>query len=152
MLAIADLAGADWPVKARTAASRLMGAAEDSDPIVDLLTDIHEILTTVSGSMIGTADLLAKLTAREDRPWATWRKDDKPITGRGLARLLGPLGVHPGKQGDVRGYRTDAFEDAMSRYLPSHVSKCLSTNNDGAKVTNTSRFRDEHRNRKRRAG
>jgi hypothetical protein len=84
-----------------------------------------------SGTVLATKDLLAKLTAQEDRPWATWRKDDKPMTGRALARLLGPLGIHPRSAGSLRGYRTDAFADAIARYLPSQVSKRQNVNNDG---------------------
>ena len=38
-------------------------------------------------------------------------------------RLLGPLGIGPDRHetlsGRVRGYRRDAFRDAMARYLPS---------------------------------
>lgn len=54
------------------------------------------------------------------RPWATWRKGDKPITPRGLAKLLEPLSIYRNQfklDGErVRGYRRDAFDDAIARY------------------------------------
>jgi hypothetical protein len=47
---------------------------------------------------------------------------DLPITARGLACLLTPLNVRAGqfKVGgrNVRGYRREAFADAIKRYLP----------------------------------
>jgi hypothetical protein len=125
LLAIADLAGGDWPVRGRRAAVTLMGTAEDTDPTIELLTDLRDILTNeIHNDMIPTKDILEKLVARDDRPWATWRRD-KPITAAGLARLLGPLGIHPDQRRigrDVlRGYRRTAFDDAIARYLPSQA-------------------------------
>lgn len=131
LLAIADLAGDEWPDRARRAALALAGSIEDSDFVVELLCDVADILNEFSDTVIPTKDLLAKLVEREDRPWATWRKDDKPITGRGLARLLGPLGIHPTRLEQVRGYRRDAFNDALARYPPMQVSLCHFLNETG---------------------
>jgi hypothetical protein len=136
LLAIADMAGGEWPESARKAAVVLMGAVEDLDPVVDLLIDLQDILAEypmmpeMTSTIISTKDLIEKLTAREDRPWASWRHD-KPITGRGLARLLGPLGIHPIHLRTARGYRVDAFTEAFARYLPSQASQCHNANNDG---------------------
>ncbi len=132
LLAIADLAGGDWPSQARSAVVALCGAREDHDIVVELLRDVADFLPEHAGAVIATKDLLAMLTALEDRPWAAWRHD-KPITGRGLARLLGPLGIHPGHLERVRGYRRDAFDDAIARYLPSQVSMCQNAGETGPK-------------------
>jgi hypothetical protein len=133
LLAIADLAGGDWPVRARRAAVALMGTVEDADPTVELLTDLVEILASTTDTIIPTKDILEQLVARDDRPWPTWRHG-KPITARGLARLLGPLGIHPDRHlRTVRGYRADAFTDAIARYLPIEPSQCHNLNNDGPK-------------------
>jgi uncharacterized protein DUF3631 len=94
------------------------------------LTDIQPIMRTTIASVIPTKDLIATLTAADDRPWATWRHD-KPITPRALARLLGPLGIHPCSDRSLRGYRADAFSDAIARYLPSEVSKRHNPNETG---------------------
>jgi hypothetical protein len=130
LLAISDVAGGLWPTRARTAALALAGAAEETDSVVELLRDLSHLLSRCTDDPILTKDILAKLTALDDRPWATWRHD-KPLTGRSLARLLGPLGIHPCSTGSLRGYRADAFSDAIARYLPSNVSKRQNINNDG---------------------
>src|SRR5207344_76385 len=118
LLALADLAGAEWPERARRAAIILAGGTEDTDIVVELLRDLYVFLMTTNDVIVGTKTILENLTALEDRPWASWRHD-KPITARGLARLLGPLGVHPVSNGQLRGYRRDAFSDSIGRYLPS---------------------------------
>ncbi len=130
LLALADLAGADWADRARQAAIVLAGAREDTDIVVELLRDVRDILNDSTVAVIATNDLLEKLKAADDRPWATWRHD-KPITGRGLARLLGPLGIHPTRLERLRGYRRDAFDDAIARYLPSQVSLRQEPNKHG---------------------
>jgi hypothetical protein len=134
LLAIADLAGDGWPERARSAAVALMGTSEDTDPVVELLTDVREILRNYQGDTIPTKALIEALVADEARPWATWRKGDKPITARGLARLLGPLGVHPMRDRAFRGYRIDGFDDAIGRYLPLQASMRHVPNVDGLKA------------------
>jgi hypothetical protein len=137
LMAIADLAGGDWPARARRAAVVLMGGIEDADPTIELLTDIADILTNdITDDMMSTKDLLEKLVARDDRPWPTWHRG-KPLTARGLARLLGPLGVHPHQRrlaGQVlRSYRRTCLEAAIARYLPNYPLQRDSANESGPK-------------------
>lgn len=133
LLAIADMASGEWPDRARRAALALAGSIEDQDIVVELLRDVADVLIEYTDSVIPTKDLLAKLVEQDDRPWATWRHD-KPITARGLARLLTPLGIHADRHlRTVRGYRSDAFTDAIARYLPSQVSMCHNPNESGPK-------------------
>jgi putative DNA primase/helicase len=132
LLAIADLAGGEWPTRARQAALALAGAVVDTDVVVELLADVADIIVTATDTVIPTKMLLDKLIEREERPWATWRHD-KPITARGLARLLGPLGVHPLQLERVRGYRVDAFTDPIARYLATYPCKRQKPNKDGDK-------------------
>ena len=60
----------------------------------------------------------------EDAPWADWY--GKPLTARGLARLLEPYGVSPILRrvgGDrIRGYWAADLVDAWRRYVPLHTS------------------------------
>jgi Protein of unknown function (DUF3631) len=86
LFAIADAAAGDWPDWARQAALALVATADDTDSVVELLTDLKPILDQTQAAVIPTADLVASLVAMDDRPWATWRHQEKPITGRGLAR------------------------------------------------------------------
>jgi Protein of unknown function (DUF3631) len=132
LVAIADAAGGAWPERARKAATVLSGSVEDTDVTIELLRDVAAILADHSTAVIPTKELLEKLVEQDDRPWATWRKDDKPITARGLTRLLGPLGIHPDRHlRTKRGYRVDAFSDAMARYLPLQVSQRHNANEIG---------------------
>ncbi len=135
LLAIADSAGANWGVRARQGAEALRGAAEDTDIVVELLRDIHEVLRTHPGDVIATSVLLDRLVEAEERPWSEWRRGH-PLTARGLACLLEPLGVHPDRcdtpSGRLRGYRRDAFRDAIARYLPPQASMCPKASMSGA--------------------
>ena len=130
LLAIADCAGADWAGRARQAAEALGGQVEDADPGVQLLQDIRNVLDHHDGDVIATNVLLDRLVDAEDRPWREWRRGH-PLTARGLACLLEPLGVQPDRcdtpTGRLRGYRRDALRDAIARYLPSHASMCPKT-------------------------
>jgi hypothetical protein len=133
LFAVADMAGGDWPVRTRRAAVALMGSVDDTDPTIELLKDIFaEVMPDESRQVIPTEEIRTKLIALEHRPWATWRRD-KPISARGLARLLDPLGVHPIRLEHLRGYRRDAFEGLIARYLPIQASLRQPTNNDGPK-------------------
>lgn len=130
LLAIADAAGGSWPDSARAAALVLARGDEDADVSIELLRDLSEFVSqALPDDAISSEALIQYLTADSDRPWADWR-GGKPITARGLARILGPLGAHPDrhetKRGRVRGYRVSALRDALVRYLPDYASKCPS--------------------------
>ncbi len=57
----------------------------------------------------------------EDAPWVEWA--GKPLTARGLARILGryeikpKTGRFPGHETTVRGYQREQFVDAWNRYV-----------------------------------
>jgi hypothetical protein len=141
LLAIADLAGNEWPDAARRAAIELSGAAVDTDITVELLRDIAEIIEGQSGA-IAASVLLERLTADEDRRWREWRAG-RPLSARGLARLLAPLEIHPDRHdtasGRLRGYRIEVLRQAIARYVPSHVSMCPKPNESGANLLNRKR-------------
>jgi putative DNA primase/helicase len=122
MLAIADLAGGDWPRRAREAACVLSGDGHDTSAInVDLLADIQAAFG--ESDIITSADLVAALVTDLERPWATWGKGAKPLTQNQLARLLRPFciiseTVHPVGRPDAKGYKRSSFESAWAGYLP----------------------------------
>jgi hypothetical protein len=139
LLAIADLMGGEWPQRARQAAVALMGAVEDSDPGIELLKDLHEILAESDDETIPTTDLIEKLTALEDRPWATWNHG-RSMTPNALARQLKRFGILPaGKvrlspQKVARSYRRALFEDAFARYLPFKAEQRNKPNENGPEL------------------
>jgi hypothetical protein len=126
LLAIADLAGEDWPRRAREAACILSGDGHDSNAInVELLGDIEAAFGELDA--ITSVDLVAALVADPERPWATWTKGDKPLTPNQLARLLRPFAiisetVHPVGRPHAKGYRRARFEDAWASYLGQNPS------------------------------
>ena len=129
-LAIADLAGGDWPQKAPTAAQTLSTQGTDQDERsrgVILLADVRRVFDErqkkggIDADRISSTDLVVDLVALTDRPWATWSRG-KPITAVAVARLLKSFGIAPntikladGKQ--PNGYKRSQFDDAFGRYL-----------------------------------
>jgi hypothetical protein len=120
LLAIADLAGGDWPQRAREAARALSGDGHEAVSDVELLRDIRTAFG--DSDVITSADLVAALVADPERPWATWGKGDKPLTPNGLARLLKPFTiisetVHPLGRPHAKGYKRVHFEEVWAGYL-----------------------------------
>ncbi len=123
LLAIADLAGGEWPKRARQAAVILSGAdaQEEEDIRVLLLSDIRDIFERRRTDRVRTEALLEELASHEERPWREWKKG-QPLSPHGLAKLLRSFGVAPKTYRDGfgnlnKGYLRPVFEDAFGRYL-----------------------------------
>ena len=123
LLAIADLVGGEWPMRARRAAQAAIAAGSD-DPSVraTLLADIRTIFAERRSEKLSSTELVGALIALEGRPWAEW-KGGKPITPNSLASLLKPFGIISGTiridNTTPKGYQLAHFEDAFARYLPA---------------------------------
>ena len=125
LLAIAESAGADWADRARKAATAIEGVRDGGDIEVELLADIKAAFDADGLSEISTKDLIAALTAHEERPWATYNRGN-PINAHRLGRILRKYGI---VSEDVRpngihakGYKRVHFEEAWERYLaPKNV-------------------------------
>jgi hypothetical protein len=119
LLAIADLAGGDWPDRARRALVELHGGRDidDESAGVRLLSDIRSVF---DDERLSTEAVLERLRDLEEAPWGDWF--GKPLSARSLAKMLRPYGIGPHSDGTSRGYRREAFEGAWARYLPPQVS------------------------------
>ena len=121
LLAIAEMAGGDWPERAWNAAEALNSRDAVEAIGIFALTDTRMIFTEHNVERISSTNLAAALAELENRPWPEFSKG-KEITTAGLARLLAPFKITPSKWRDgsetVRGYEASAFGDAWSRYLP----------------------------------
>lgn len=123
LLAIADLAGGDWPERARLAAVRLSTGEnrEDESAGVLLLRDLRDIFDANETARMTTTAIISALVSIETSPWAEWR-GGRPITPNGLASLLRAFRISPTTvrvgQTVARGYKRESFEDAFSRYAP----------------------------------
>jgi hypothetical protein len=136
LLAVADLAGGDWPARARAAAtsiSRAAVVADESSTGIQLLADIRTVFADKSVDRLATAELLEALCELEESSWATWSRGN-PISKRKVGVLLNPYGVRPKtlRVGTTtpRGYERDAFEDAWARYCPSQDERTATTRNN----------------------
>jgi hypothetical protein len=121
LLAITELAGGNWPTRARQAALVLSGsvkASHESDS-VKLLRDLHGILRPDRLRLPSTV-ICEELHAIEESPWVEWY--GKPLTVRGLAKLLSRYDIEPKAfrfgEHTLRGYERAWFEDVWVRYLP----------------------------------
>jgi hypothetical protein len=147
LLAIADLAGDDWPRRAREAACLLSGEGHDATSIgVELLADIQRAFGDALA--LRSIDLVAKLNADPERPWIEW-KNGKPLTPKQLGSLLAPFGITSETVSipdlaDAKGYKRIRFEELWAVYLPgqnslsdrsSHSETSKRRNADGAGVS-----------------
>jgi hypothetical protein len=121
LLAIADLAGGDWPDRARAAALELSGNGEREDDSMTaiLLRDIFSVFESTDIDRYRTADLIDELSKIEESPWGDWF--GKPISPQALSKLLRPHRIRTlpiwidGEK--ARGYKLDQFSDAFLRVL-----------------------------------
>lgn len=120
LLAIADHAGGDWPVRARMAAVALVADSKDSTPSlgVKLLMDLKQIFA--DKELLATDEIIKGLCAITESPWNDIR--GKPIDARRLANHLKGYGIHSKniRVGATvsKGYARDDLHDAWQRYLP----------------------------------
>jgi hypothetical protein len=130
LLAVADLAGGDWPRLAREAATALVNAARENEPSLNirLLADLRAIFESqehVKGEALATKDILASLCLLEDAPWKDLK--GKLITDRQLSWRLGEYGVKPKTvrigAGTLRGYTRADLHDVWQRYLPPSAER-----------------------------
>jgi len=122
LLALADLAGGEWPQLARQAAIGLTTSAQESSPIASLLFDICLVFTIGQTDRIFSRTLTEELNLRfTDRPWAETKKGQQ-IDGLWLAQQLRPYGIRPrtlwiGEE-QAKGYYQEDFTEAFQRYIP----------------------------------
>jgi putative DNA primase/helicase len=126
LLAIADVAGGEWPKQARRAAETLsVLAVPPQSKGVMLLSDIRDTFAAQDADRIFSTDLAEALVALEGRPWGE-RNGGGPINANAIAVLLAPYRIKPRdirKRSVVRkGYRAKQFNDAFARYLPKQNS------------------------------
>jgi len=138
LLAIADVAGGDWPELVRKSMLGMLDGTDDSiGP--KLLKDIQDIFESQSVERIFSDDLVEALTDRKESPWCDWNRG-KGLSQNGLARLLKPFEIHSKTMriGENRrkGYELISFNDAFKRYIPlippiSTVTAGQTNNNNG---------------------
>lgn len=137
LIAVADLAGGDWPARARKAAA-VLTAEDDTDTSLGarLLTDLREVFG--DADRLHGETILEALRKIPEAPWGDYF--GRAVTARDLAKLLKPYGVTATdvKIGGVtkRGYRRDHLHDPWTRYLPPpHGGSATSATSATAQVS-----------------
>jgi Protein of unknown function (DUF3631) len=123
LVAVADLAGGDWPARARAAAAVLAAdaAEQDTDSSLGLrlLADLRTVFNP-DEERLETKAVLDRLCRLDESPWEDLR--GKRLDARALATLLRPYAIKPKviRVGEAtpRGYERADFHDAWRRYLP----------------------------------
>jgi hypothetical protein len=131
LLTIADLAGGEWPQRAREAFAAMQAETDEDSRGALLLSDVRDILTAREVDRIASADLLAALVEIEARPWSEFGRSGKPMTANALARMLKGFGIGTTQarigSKNLHCYLRSSFDDAFARYLPAqplHRYKC----------------------------
>jgi hypothetical protein len=142
LLAIADLAGGDWPERARTAAVRLSGAEvrnEEESQLALLLANIQHVFKSNGTQRYRTADLIDELCKIEESPWGDWY--GKPITAQALSKLLRPFRIKTMPiwvDGQTfRGYKAEQFTEAFHRVLGVRSVRNVSSRSASEAAPNT---------------
>jgi Protein of unknown function (DUF3631) len=129
LLAIAEVAGGEWPDKARKAAASMTSADDDHFSLVELaLSDMRTIFAEQEQDRMSFEELVTALTAIEGRPWATYAKDDTPMKPTHLAALMRKAKLVTSRQWReedrrCRGYQLSDLKDAFERYLPPEAQR-----------------------------
>jgi Protein of unknown function (DUF3631)/Domain of unknown function (DUF3854) len=132
LLTVADLAGGDWPERAREACTAFVTGAQDDTQTTTgtrLLTALRDLFYADKSTLDGpatdmfSADILRALNGQEEAPWGRWN-DGKGINPSDLARSLRPYGVRSKSlrvgERTGKGYARADLEDTWSRYVAKH--------------------------------
>jgi hypothetical protein len=121
LLAIADLAGGDWPMRARAAAVELSSgeAREEESLSIRLLSDVRQVFEATGADGLKTSVLISELAAIEESPWGDWY--GKQFTPQALSKLLKPYHIRTlsiwVEGAKARGYKREQFAEVWGRYL-----------------------------------
>jgi putative DNA primase/helicase len=121
LLAIADMAGGDWPRLAKNAALTISKSEQSPASVgTELLQDIYDIFQAKRLDRIGTSNLIESLCENEELSWATYNRG-RQLSPKQLANKLKAYGISSKnlKSGFqvLKGFDREQFEEAFARYL-----------------------------------
>jgi hypothetical protein len=128
LIAVADLAGADWPTVARNAAVVLTDDRDQAAAVSDRLRLLADCRTAFgTADALPTAVLIGRLRSDPESPW----NDHGPagITPMKLAEMLREYDIRSANIrfgepiGQVKGYYRADFVDTWARYCPQTQGK-----------------------------
>jgi Protein of unknown function (DUF3631) len=112
LLAVADLAGGDWPQRAWAAARVLTAASESaaagSSLELTLLADLRTVFDKADSDRLPTSYVLEELHKLDESPWSHVGRPPRPLDANRLSYRLKDYGIRPRviRLGDqtTRGY------------------------------------------------
>jgi len=122
LVILAELAGGDWPHRARRACLWTSGAKEEvatQDIGIRLLADIREVFG--DDQELTPTVLISRLSEIEDAPWSTY-SSGRPITPHKVALMLKRFGVKAFKRKKANYYRKSDLARVWGLYLPDQTS------------------------------
>ncbi|TDU89447.1 uncharacterized protein DUF3631 [Kribbella voronezhensis] len=137
LIALADLAGGDWPRRARNAALTLIAELQDSTEASQSIRLLIDCRTAFGAARaLPSTVIVQRLRHDEESPWAEVPAPGG-LTVRRLAALLREYDITPknhrwedGTQS--KGYARDDFADTWARYCPTEAE----TTTEGEPVPN----------------
>ena len=124
LIAVADLAGGNWPERGRRAAQALTAAREGDTEYSDRLRLLLDCRTSFgSFDAIPSHVLIDRLKALPETPWADF--NGTGLTAMKLGVLLRDYEIgsenitFPAPTGRIKGYWRKDFTDAWQRYCPA---------------------------------
>ncbi|MEV7354253.1 DUF3631 domain-containing protein [Kitasatospora sp. NPDC091276] len=130
-VAAADLAGGEWPARARAACQAMTahesGQDEDGGLKTRILADIRRVFVAGGNpDALSTEHLLTALKADSEAPWADHGTNG--LTARGLRLLLKDYGIGSAnirfdRDTQRKGFTRNSFLDPWHRYCPEPVEQ-----------------------------
>lgn len=122
LLAIADLAGGQWPELARQAARKLSTYDDDATLIGYFLKDLRDWMLHKKVDRMLSRDIVAVFNPGHNRPWEDLRRG-REINEWWLSQQMKGLGVRPKMirvgRSTGKGYVLPDVEAACRRYIPN---------------------------------
>lgn len=125
LFAIASCAGPAWLKNAHEAALELTPGDDEIPPILeDFICDMVAIFMRSGADFIATSDLIKALCKDQDKPWATFSRNQQPMSIHDLGKLMREAKVKVGEQkhdknGNRRGYYRKDVAHLFDGYAPS---------------------------------
>jgi hypothetical protein len=122
LLAIADIAGGEWPQLARDAALQLSASDNELTPLGYFLKDLRNWIVINKWDRVLSRDIVSSFNPVHDRPWEDLRRG-REINEWWLSLQLRGLGLRPKmmRAGEARGrgYLFEEVEAVYRRYVPT---------------------------------
>jgi putative DNA primase/helicase len=127
LLCVGELAGGDWPERARAAAELLTRRGKQPSDGVKLLEAIWHIFAVSGKRVLTSKEIVAALVKNPEAVWCEYH-NGRPITPQQIGLLLdrydiNPDVVHPSGNAfsSPRGYRLEWFTEAFASYLSKNT-------------------------------